>query len=465
MISAPEGRRRRRIAPAGLYLLMAGLLIGVLWDGGYSPGGKWTFSLLMIAAGVAELLTAGRRRVRLPAGFWLLGALTLLAAASLLWSVSPADSWRETAVLAGLLAAYFTAASQLRRRGAQELLAGWLAYSGVFASAWGVAAYIMRMEPYSGMADGVMRAGSTFGYANALSCFSLMALPVTGALLLLAPRRDRPLLSLAVSLEVAAVLLTYARFGYCLLLLIAAVLVVSGKKRGAAGEFALAFAAGLAAGVAAALGESAGRPLAGLAAVAALLAAAGLARALMDREAFTARRFAAAAGPLAFALPALLAIIAASGLRRVAWQRFGAGLGPASLLPHRLEIFAGALAAFRQRPLAGSGIGTFAISYQRYAEAGFSRFAHNLVLQMAVEAGVAGAALMAAFLLLTAAAATRLLAGAGALPRAFAAAALIFIAYNMFDWEWYFPALAGWFVVAVAAAAAPPGKEPRDRAR
>ena len=43
----------------------------------------------------------------------------------------------------------------------------------------------------------------------------------------------------------------------------------------------------------------------------------------------------------------------------------------------------------------------------------------------------------------------RLVARADALARAFAISSIVFLAYNMFDWEWYVPALAGWFVVGV----------------
>ena len=457
---AEDERRRRWLAASGLNLLVAALLVGVLWDGGYFPSGKWTFSLLMLAAAALEVTLSGRGRYRLPVCFWPLAALAGLAAASVLWSVAPGDTWREIVVLAALLAAAFTAGSELRRPGVLELLAAWLAYCGAFAAGWGIITYLLRMAPYSGVADGVMRAGSTFGYANALSCFSLMALPVTGALLRGAPRRQRPLLTLAISLETAAVILTFARFGYIILPVVAAVFIVTGFRRGDAGTFAVAVAAGLAVAVVAALGESYDRPFAGLAAVIGLLTAGWLSQ-MAAGGGFGHRRTAKAA-TLAFGLPAALAVLAAASLRHLAWQRFVRGLGPGSLLPHRLQTFAGALAAIRQHLLFGSGLGTFAVSYQLYAEAGYSKFAHNLVLQFAVDLGLNGGILMAALLLLAAlAAARRLVTDAGALPRAFAAAALVFIAYNLFDWEWYFPALAGWFVVAVAAASVPE----RDRKR
>ena len=450
---AKDELRRRWLAASGLYLLLAALLVGVLWDGGYFPSGKWTFSLLMLAAGALEATLPGKGRYRLPACFWPLAALAALAAASVLWSVAPADTWREFVVLAGLLAAAFTAGSELRRPGIPELLAVWLAYCGAFVAGWGVITYFLRTAPYSSVADGVMRAGSTFGYANALSCFSLMALPVTGALLRGAPRRQRPLLTLAISLETAAVILTFARFGYVMLPVIAAVFIVTGFRRGDAGAFAAAVAAGLAVAVVAALGESYDRPFAGLTAAIVLLAAGWLFQMAADGS---RQRHAATAATLAFGLPAALAVLAADSLRRLAWQRFVRGLGPGSLLPHRMETFAGALAAIRHHILFGSGLGTFALSYQRYAEAGYSKFAHNVVLQFAADLGLGGGILMAALLLLAALAAVRRLAtDAGALPRAFAAAALVFIAYNLFDWEWYFPALAGWFVVAVAAATVP----------
>ncbi|MCL4310198.1 MAG: O-antigen ligase family protein [Actinomycetota bacterium] len=465
--------RRGILDAAGLYLLLAALLTGLLLNGGYFPTAKVLLSLLFIAAAAVELLAAlvGRKTLVLPAPFWILAVLTGLGGVSIIWSVSASDTVRESLALAGLLAAFLVAASQLRHPGTPGKLASWLAYSGAFVAAWGIVTYILRMAPYSGEVDGLLRAGSTLQYSNALSCFALMSLPVTGALHRQAAPGDRPLLALGITLETAAVLLTFARFGYFALLLVVVYLVVAGRRRSAGRAAGLAAGTGLAVAVAAALSEEAGLALVGLAAVVAILGAAWMAQSFLepprtelcrDPRSSTAhgcrRDSRAVAGAFAFVLPAAMVVFADRSLRHIAWERFGAGLSPASLLPNRLDTFAGAVDAFRVRPLTGSGLGTFAITFQRYAIASYTRFAHNLVLQTAVDTGAIGAALMTAFLIWAAALALRrLLAGAEPLCLAFALTSLIFIAYNMFDWEWYSTALAGWFVVAVAVTAGKTG--------
>lgn len=378
-----------------LYILLGALLLGTLWRGSYFATQKWVFAALLLAAGVWEvavLLKTGSLRLHRSPALWFLLTYIALAAVNIPRSVSPADTVRETLLMLGLAGAMFTVQSHLARDrdGTLAAVSLWLVYVASFVSAWGVATYFLKVAPYAFPVDGLYRAGSTFEYSNALSCFGLMALPVTAALHAGASSRDRPLLAAAAALQAAAVVLSFSRFGLVALALIAVYIVVSGRRWGAA--------------------------------------AAG------------------AAGALAVVFMVMLS----QGGRSVLRQRFGEGFSFSRLLPHRLETFSGAADAFRARPVTGSGLGTFAQVYQEYAVAHYTRFAHNLVLQSAVETGLIGAALMAVFMGYVAGLSfLSILKKPDPLARAFAVSCLVFLAYNMFDWEWYVPALAAWFVVGV----------------
>ena len=467
---------------SSLYLLLAALLLAVLWKGAYFPGEKWVFAWLLIAAGALELgLGAYERRVQLPRApaFWLLTVFTVFGAASLFWSVSPVDTERESVFMLGLLAAFFVAQSHLRREGPPALvsISIWLAYAAGFTSALGVISFITRTPAYTELLDGIYRASSTFEYSNALSCFGLMALPVTAALFHQSARQNRPLIAVAMSLQSAAVLLTYARFGLVALVILSIYLLAEGWRRGTALSVALALAGGVVAALAATLMADAGQGAGGIRG-SALLIAGILVEVLMmagvwllvklvepvgkesgcDRTLPVAKLAAGAAG--AAVLAAALLAGASARFRVIIATRFEDGFTLSRLLPARLDTYQGAIDAFRVRPLAGSGLGSFPRVYQQYAIAVYTKYAHNLVLETAVDTGLAGAALLAAFLAYAVALSLwRLFIRASPLGRAFAITTLVFAAYNMFDWEWYIPALTAWFVVGLAcleSGAAPP---------
>ncbi|MCL6105924.1 MAG: O-antigen ligase family protein [Actinobacteria bacterium] len=449
---------------AGLYLLFGALLLGTLLRGGYFPVPKWTFALLLLLAGAVEVaVVAAFKELSLPRTplFWLLAAFSAFAAISGAWSAAPGETLRESVLLFGLLAAGYTVLSQLRCRRTEtvDLIAAGVVYTTAFASAWGIVSFIIRMQPYSGYVDGFLRAGSTFEYSNALSCFGLMGLPVTFAMLKRSSPRDRPLFGLALGLETAAVLLSYARFGYVILFFLSLYFIVSAAKLRAAVFVSLA--AGIAAAVAAAAAEESSLPTFGFFAVIAIFGCASVLQPLLaaraERAARRRARLAEGAAAVAVLIGAPLLILKTGRLRQIVTSRFGQGMEPSHLVPHRLDTYRGVLDAFRIHPLAGFGLGSFAGVYQRYAIASYTKFAHNLVLQTAVDTGIIGAALMSAWLALAVALSIWRLAAARAEPlaRAFAISTLVFIAYNMFDWEWYVPALAGWFVVGLMVVATP----------
>lgn len=96
------------------------------------------------------------------------------------------------------------------------------------------------------------------------------------------------------------------------------------------------------------------------------------------------------------------------------------------------------------RPLLGFGPGTFEVAYPRYAEAGFTRMAHQTPLQLAAEAGLPAVLLMT--LAVTALAGTLVrgacAGGMSALEAAAGLGALVAVgAQNLADYTWYIPAV------------------------
>ena len=456
---------------ASLYALFAALLLGTLWRGGYFPAQKWPFALALLTAGAIEIATGiatGRARALRSFTLWSLTAFTLYAVATRAWSVAPAATDRESMLMLGYLAAFFVVRGQLARHGewALALIASWFVYTATFTSGWGMVSFLWRWEPYATMLDNVFRAGSTFEYSNALSCFALMALPVTVAVLRRSETRDRPMLAAAVSLQAAAVLISYARFGLLTLAALSLYLVLSGWRGGFALSTLLSLAASLPIGVAATMASESKKPFIGLAATVVILAVAWLVERCLEvprfRQVLKVVAATAAAGGLA---AAVILVKNSERMRFILSTRFSEGFNLSRLLPHRLDTWQGAADAFHERPVTGSGLGSFAQVFAQHAIAVYTKYAHNLILQMAVDTGIVGVVLLIVFLgYVVILSLWRLVMKSHPLVRAFGVASLIFIVYNLFDWEWYVPALTAWFMVGTAclegmAGDAPAGKQ------
>jgi O-antigen ligase len=107
--------------------------------------------------------------------------------------------------------------------------------------------------------------------------------------------------------------------------------------------------------------------------------------------------------------------------------------------------------AFRVQPVKGSGLGSFSQVFTEHTIAVYTKYAHNLFLQMAVDTGVLGVALLGLFIgYVVVLSGWWIVVASHPLVRAMALSSLIFISYNMFDWEWYVPALTAWFMVGAA---------------
>ncbi|MHB0866872.1 MAG: O-antigen ligase family protein [Thermoleophilia bacterium] len=463
-VAEGSGESSALVHNLGLYLLMGGLLLGPLWSGGYFATSKWVLAVMLLSAGVWELSVAladGRHGlVRSPA-LWLFAVFTIYAAASVTWSDTPDGAVREAVLLAGYLGVFFVVRSQrLRsRRRTDDILLNWLVYAATFVSSWGIITYLLRVSPYATPVEGMLRAGSTFEYSNALSCFGLMALPVTLALFLGEERQERPLYATAATLQFAAVSLAFSRLGLVLLLAqMFYFLSVAGRRR-LLPQTLLIPAVGLLMAMAALALGVAGGGGAGVIAVVALAALSWVGQAYAGtgwRRLYMKRIIVAAAVTAGLAAAGMVAV--SSRARLLLGDRFGEGFSVERLLPHRQETWAAAWRAWQDRPVRGWGLGAFAEVFPRYQTAHFTRFAHNAVLQLAVDTGFIGAALITLFLGYVVVLCARSLPGRGDLmTRALAIGALAFIIYNMFDWEWYVPALTAWFMVVAACLESPPG--------
>lgn len=442
---------------ASLYILFAALMVGTLWRGGYFPEQKWPFAMALLTAGAVEIAATvayGRATALRSLSLWSLAAFCLFAVATRFWSVTPAATERESMLLLGYLAAFFVVRTQLIRYGERTLgsIAAWLVYTATFTAGWGLVTFLWRWGPYAAMLDNVFRAGSSFEYSNALSCFSLMALPVTVAMQRRARREDRSLLAAAISLQAAAVLISYARFGMLALAALSLYLVLSGWRGGSMLSTLFSLVASLPIAVAATMTSESKQPVAGLVISLAILAIVWLVEHYMDepkfRKVFQVVALAAAACGLAAA--AALAI-RSERMRVILSTRFSDGFSPARLLPHRLDTWEGAMDAFRVQPVRGSGLGSFSQVFTEHTIAVYTKYAHNLFLQMAVDTGAVGVALLGLFIgYIIVLSCWRIVTATHPLVRALAISSLIFVIYNLFDWEWYVPALTAWFMVGAA---------------
>jgi hypothetical protein len=452
-----------------LIILLVALLVGTLWRGAYFPtppdefsfsasiySPRWTFVALLLLAGVWELvaLLVERRSMVLRSPLlWIFTAFTLYSGATYFWSSGSAITIKDFVLLLALASVLLVVRGQLIRFPAKVpgMLSWWLVYTAGFVSAWGIVTYILRTAPYANEVDGIYRAGSTLEYSNALGCFALMAIPFATALLGLCREEERPLPGTALTLLTAAVLLSLSRSALVLLVLVSLYLLIA--NRGST-RFLPVFAGlglGVVLAVIAMLAAEAGQRGLGITVAAVVVPLAyfiqeylpGAGREKVVKISYIFGVVLAAAGAVA--------LILGSRIRHIIIERFGEGFTWSRMLPHREDTWSGALDAFRERPVKGWGLGSFPQVYQDFSFTSFTKYAHNLVLQVAVDSGIIGAVLMVLFLLYVAVfSLLRLARHAEPLARAAAIAALIFIFFNMFDWEWYVPALAAWFLVVAA---------------
>ncbi len=115
-----------------------------------------------------------------------------------------------------------------------------------------------------------------------------------------------------------------------------------------------------------------------------------------------------------------------------------------------------------QRPLLGFGPGSYEYAHPQFAIAGFTRTAHQTLLQIAAETGIPSLVLLLVALFAIVIELRRRISRAPPEQRLLAAAALAafagFWAHNLIDYSWYVPAvgITVWMLVGMAMAAEPP---------
>jgi hypothetical protein len=442
---------------AGLYMLMASLLVGVFWNGGYFPTSKLVFAGLLIAAGSWEVMIivseSQWRAFRSPA-LWLFGIFAAAAVASHAWTSSTEITDREAAMAIGLVAAFLIARAQALRFGGQAVAAmlNWFVYTGAFVAFWGIITYLLRVNPYMQVVDGILRAGSTFEYSNALSCFELMALAITLALHQKIRPGERPLYATVASIQIAVTILALSRSGLVLLVLLLAYFLATAWRRRLLVETVMISLFGLLIGASCLVAGEAEQKEVGLVLAALLVAASFFAQRTAGNDRLRKtfglffKIFLIVSGIVSVVLVAI-----SDRAQVILRARFVEGFHIEKLLPARVDTWEAGINAFRQKPAQGWGLGMYAELYGLFLPSRFSRYVHNTAIQMAADTGIIGGLPFALFLLYAAAVACwRILRSSDLLIKALGIGILIFVFWNMFDFEWYLPAIAAWFMVAVA---------------
>ncbi|HEX2192665.1 MAG TPA: O-antigen ligase family protein [Acidimicrobiales bacterium] len=412
--------------------MIAALAAAVANQGAYYGAGQWPVVLLLGAAVVAGLRARpwSRADSRVP-------PLALCAALAGWALVRGALAGDMTAALpvAALLAAAVAVVATARRTASPELLAAAVVAIGALVALTGWIGVAWRISPWALEDQRLWRAATSLTYANA-------AAGLLGALALFALGR-------LVGRQASAAL---ERAGLCLLL------VGLGATLSRGGLFAAAV------GLAVLVGMRGARPvaragtapfggaviaLAGLLpsmpagspsrpGVALLSLAAGLAVAAGLGRVSVSRRRPAATALLVGAAVLVLAVGASQAVSAVGRTRFTLAS------PDRQEAAEAGMRLVAENPLAGVGPGQAVLRWEAPDGRTFvAKYAHNEYLQILVELGAVGLALVLAVFLLTA---RRVRSGRRAAPvpslRAGAVAGLLaLLVGSSFDFLWHVPAV------------------------
>jgi hypothetical protein len=200
------------LGAAGLVLLALLAASGDLTQAPIQVSAYWVDSALIVAGGVALAgLVITRRQGAGALSLGLFGALAVLTALSIAWSVAPDQSWEESGRTAAYLAAFAVALVAARRgtgdsRGAVITIT----LAATALCVWALAVKVLSLNLYGQPSYGRLVAPS--GYWNATGLAGALALP---GLIWLAARRHAPAaagLALAgIAVAVSVVALSYSR--------------------------------------------------------------------------------------------------------------------------------------------------------------------------------------------------------------------------------------------------------------
>ncbi|MBD0347946.1 MAG: O-antigen ligase family protein [Thermoleophilia bacterium] len=479
---------RARWEPAVPALAAAALLLCVLFSGGASERrlawiGAYAF---VAAAAVGAAALSGRltvpRLTRAGAAFLLaLAAFVLWMGLSIVWSVEADRSWDylNQSFIYLALALLGAAAGGVVGARAPRLAAYALAVALGLAVVWALAGKVVPALDPEG--DRVGRVRGTVGYWNAFALLAASAVPLA---LWLAGARRRMLGALLVYAAVVALLLTFSRGGLAVALACVALWLVlaPGRLESLLTLLAAAVPALAVSVVAFALpgvssdeqprdvrvddGLVFGAAL-GAGALAVVLLCRGLARrdveALPDR---TRRRLVLGIGGVAVA--ALAGALVAGALVDTGPLTIHAGPGRLLKLgsSDRWAWWTESTEIFRDRPVGGSGAGTFEVARRPFRDdASDTTEPHSLPLQFLAELGFVGAAVFVVLIGAAIVAVTEAVKRLDGAARALAVVLAGFGLHALVEIDWDYVALTGPAVLLIGLLAAAGHETTRSRAR
>ena len=460
------------------------------------------------ALAAVSIVAAPRRPLYGGVALLLFAALAVLTAASVVWSISPDDSWQEASRTLSYMAAFGAAIGLARlapRRWAAVVAAVLIVSAIVSLYAIATKVFPASLNPNETYA----RLRAPFSYWNAVGLMAALGAP--GCLWLGARRNGHPALNalaapLLCTLIVCA-LLCYSRGSLLALgagvalwfalvpLRLRGFIVLALGAAGAAGVSAWVFKQHNLStdGVALAARDSAGHQFGGLLAIvlvvlyAAALAAA-FARAARPLSAQVRKR----AGLLIVCGVALIPVVGAVELQASSRGLFGSishtykqltsdqVAGPANS-PSRLtaassvrsRYFREAASIFKRHLWLGAGAGAFATARLRFRKSPLTvQHAHSYVMQTLADLGIAGGAISLALLAAWLAASLRTLGRRDEVDRALdaertgllvlVAVVVTFGVHSAIDWTWFIPGTA---LPAIIAAGWVAGRGPLRAAR
>lgn len=413
--------------------------LGVFRDGGILPAERPLLASGMLAVGLVwSLLWLALRRTPLAdvlsdlslSGRFALGGLAFLAALALLsalWSLAPVPSlWMGLVYAGGVVA--FQAGRRLRLTCWFGLPALTVVLAALGATVCWVAlvGYGLEWYSYVGLIGSVTHAQGPFGYANALASFVVLTLPAT-VWIVASSRggwRARTLAAGAAGLQLWALWLTRSRGAVLALVAAVAFLSLVGMVRWSSRK-----------------GSPTWRWVL-VGAIGCALVVAGVAGGTLAWQ----RLRPIVVGPNVLPVSAVGALpehVEAVGMKPMTTDGF------------RIKNWMAAGKAVLEKPLLGWGMDTFYEAYGPFKPGAQTRFAHNVVVQHAVELGLLG---VVALTLVSVAA---MLAGVGAMLRAsfrdpsvwVGVSVTAFLMHNLVDLTWYVPALFYLFWICAGGAA------------
>ena len=429
--SGASGASGATTSAAGAVLL-AGLAVGVLAQGGYHGPGRLAMAAV-VGAAVALSVIAARpafldlRLVPVSAALGLAGWALVRGA----WTSEHLSGVPAASLLLGV-AGVLLLVRRLALPSRDALLSG-ITVLGVVVAASGWVGVVWHVQPWALPNDGMWRAASTLTYANAAAAVTV-PLALVGLGQLTARPRDRGL-ALIVAVLLLGTVATLSRAG---MLSLAVGLLVLGAVLGPGRLLAAALAPLLGAAIAGAglvpsmpLTSAPGRPLATLALAAGLVVTALLAPRGPRRRARSTTMAVAVIAGLLLAGAGLTAAVS-----EVVALRADAGASP------RVRAAEAALRLVADHPLTGVGPGHGGVRWGGWDGATMTmRFVHNEYLQVLLELGIPG--LLVLLVLLGSVVATLRQAwqrpSRDALTGAVAAALAAAAVHAGFDFVWHVP--------------------------